>query len=255
MAFTTYVINLDDQPGRYQAQSSALLALDIYPVRVSGWRHEAITEDEMDRHFLPHAKWAMPRSNMGCCYSHIKTIEHFLHHDDNDVALILEDDAYPKFTDRHQLDARLRRKGDWDMLSLHCDGMCPRGKPLPLSGSAAAYFITKEGARKVVNHRFQDQFDLETNRMGDGFRKVIDDDNSFWTDEDSVMSEDKSTNRKKESCPSVLRAIRGNRGEKNLCHGMSYKLFRVPVIGYEMTSWDILTLLILVTVLLQILRS
>jgi len=40
MAFTTYVINLDDQPGRYQAQSSALLALDIYPVRVSGWRHE-----------------------------------------------------------------------------------------------------------------------------------------------------------------------------------------------------------------------
>ena len=39
---------------------------------------------------------------------------------------------------------------DWDYLSLHCDGVCPKegGDPYLLSGSTAAYFITRERCRK-----------------------------------------------------------------------------------------------------------
>jgi hypothetical protein len=42
----------------------------------------------------------------------------------------------------------------------------------------------------------------------------------------------------------VLKRVKGNRGEKNVCHAMWYKIFRIPGIGYEVTSFDVIVVLL-----------
>jgi len=227
--FSTYVINMDTQPERFETQRAYLRETGIEPKRVHGYKYDEISEDELTRFFKPHAKVVMPKSNIGCCYSHLKALEHFLENGISPIALILEDDAYPLFIDRRYLEDKIRHgKIGWDFLFLHCDGFCPEGggKPSRLSASAAAYFVTRDGARKALLHKYSDHFDMDSSRIP-GVKKVIDGLNAFWTDEDNTMTTQKSTNRNTVPCPKALANIKGNRGEKNLCHALGYRLFRI----------------------------
>lgn len=253
MNFTTYVINLDSQRKRFEAQSQSLREIGIIPVRISAFTRDEIPEEDVDRHFAPHARRFMPHSNMGCAYSHIVALKTFLETDPRGVALILEDDAYP-LVNLHTLRKIASTHEQWDMLSLHCDGLCPRGGGVPgrLSASAAAYFVTREGAQKLLKHKYDYQFNLDTTYV-QGIRKFIDSENSFWTDEDAAMSGSWSTNRKNvKTCPTIFRDVRGNRGEKNVCHAMWYKLFRVS--HYEVTTFDLLVVIMLVLGVRKFLR-
>lgn len=227
--FSTYVINMDAQPERFTTQREYLRQTGIEPIRMHGYAYDEISTQELERFFKPHARTLMPKSNIGCCYSHLKAMESFLSHGISPVALILEDDAYPLFIDRRYLDDKIRGNNlDWDFLFLHCDGFCPEGggKPGRLSASAAAYFVTRDGARKALLHKYSDHFDMDSSRIP-GVRKIVDGQNSFWTDEDNVMTGETSTNRNVRRCPEVLTKIKGNRGEKNLCHALAYRLFRI----------------------------
>jgi hypothetical protein len=242
MNFTTYVINLDTQADRFKAQSQALREVGIVPVRIRAFTRPEIPDEHVHTHFAEHARRLTPHSNMGCIYSHIVALKTFLETDPGQVALILEDDAFP-LVDVDALRKIASSQGQWDMLSLHCDGLCPRGGGSPgrLSASAAAYFVTRQGAEKILRHKFDYQYDLDTNYVK-GLQKYVDIENSFWTDEDATMSGSWSTNRKSvKGCPTFLRDIKGNRGEKNICHAMWYKLFRV--FRYEITTFDILVLI------------
>ena len=233
--FSTYVINMEAQPKRFETQRHYLRETGIDPVRVHGYAYDEIPKCELERFFKPHARVVMPKSNIGCCYSHLKALEHFLLNGITPVALILEDDAYPLFIDRRYLEDKLRNgKIDWDFLFLHCDGFCPEGggKPGRLSASAAAYFVTRDGARKALLHKYSDHFDMDSSRIP-GVRKMIDGENAFWTDEDNVMTSEKSTNRNVRRCPGALANIKGNRGEKNLCHAFAYRLIRLGPITLD----------------------
>jgi hypothetical protein len=239
--FSTYVINMDAQPDRFVTQREYLRQTGIEPTRVHGYAYDEIQKSEIERFFKPHARVIMPKSNVGCCYSHLKALERFLASGISPVALILEDDAYPLFIDRRHLEDKIRGTNlDWDFLFLHCDGFCPEGGGAPgrLSASAAAYFVTRDGARKALLHKYSDHFDMDSSRIP-GVRKLIDGENSFWTDEDGVMTQEKSTNRNARHCPDALTKIKGNRGEKNLCHAMAYRLFRVGPITVD--SMHVLT--------------
>jgi hypothetical protein len=221
------------QPRRFETQRQYLRETGIDPIRVHGYAYDEIPKRELERFFKPHARVVMPKSNIGCCYSHLKALEHFLTHGISPVALILEDDAYPLFIDRRHLEDKLRHGNiDWDFLFLHCDGFCPEGggKPGRLSASAAAYFVTRDGARKALLHKYSDHFDMDSSRIP-GVKKIIDGENSFWTDEDNAMTSEKSTNRNVRGCPDALAKIKGNRGEKNLCHALGYRIFRLgPIV-------------------------
>lgn len=249
MNFTTYVINLDSQRERFEAQSKSLREVGILPVRIRAFTRDEIPEQDVDRHFARHARHVTPHSNMACAYSHIVALKTFLETDPKPVALILEDDAFP-LVDVEDLRKTAQTHGEWDMLSLHCDGLCPEGGGAPgrLSASAAAYFVTREGAQKILHHKFDYQYDLDTTYVR-GLRKRVDSKNSFWTDEDATMSGSWSTNRKNvRGCPTLLRDVRGNRGEKNVCHAMWYKLFRV--FRYEVTTFDVLVVALALSLLL-----
>jgi hypothetical protein len=249
--FNTYVINLPEQKERFETQSKSLMDIGIFPVRMRASKYDEISQDELDRHFKPAAQTLMPRTNIACCYSHLKTLENFVNNDQNEVALILEDDAYPKIPHARALDDVLRKNGlAWDILSLHCDGLCPKAteEAKQHSGSAAAYFVTKEGAEKLLKHKWSDHFDMEGNEVP-GIRKLVQDENLFWTDEDATMSGSVSSNRKKKWCPETLEELSKiflKRGEKTACHILGYKRLRLPWAGYEMTNADIILLIILI---------
>lgn len=241
--FSTYVINMDAQPERFRTQREYLRQTGIEPIRARGYAYDEIPKSELERFFKTHARYVMPKSNVGCCYSHLKAMEQFLASGISPFALILEDDAYPLFIDRRYIEDKVRGTDlSWDFLFLHCDGFCPEGggKPGRLSASAAAYLVTRDGARKALLHKYSDHFDMDSSRIP-GIRKIIDGQNSFWTDEDNLMTSEPSTNRNTRHCPEVLTRIKGNRGEKNLCHALAYRLFRIGPVVFD--TLHVLTIL------------
>ena len=249
--FNTYVINLDSQKKRYYVQEKKLNEVGIYPTRISGYRFEDIDKSELQKHFFGNTPLLKPRSAIGCTYSHIQALKHFLKNDPYDVALIMEDDAFPLFTNVAHLEKKLHNI-DWDYLSLHCDGVCPKdgGKPVLLSGSSAAYFITRKGAEKIINHKHSFHYDIDTTKMKN-LDKKIDDKNSFWTDETAKMSGELSSNRYKRFCYGIYDKITEkvvNRGEKTACHYKDYRIFRIPVLGYEVSVEDIVFFLLCILI-------
>jgi GR25 family glycosyltransferase involved in LPS biosynthesis len=253
MTFNTYVINLDSQKKRYEVQEKKLNEVGIYPTRISGYKFENIGKSEIKKHFsfIFTVDSFASRSAIGCTYSHIQTLKHFLDNDPYDVALIMEDDAFPLFTNIVHLEKKLENI-DWDYLSLHCDGVCPKdgGKSGLLSGSTAAYFITREGAKKIINYKHSFHYDVQTTTMKN-LDKKIDDKNSFWTDENAKMSGESSTNRYKRYCHKVYDKITDkvvNRGEKTACHYKDYRMFRIPVLGYETSVEDLIIFLLFILI-------
>jgi GR25 family glycosyltransferase involved in LPS biosynthesis len=256
MDFNTYVINLDSQKRRFETQSKYLTNVGITPIRNRAFLYDEISNEEFNRHFLPKAKLFTSQSSIACCYSHMKVLEQFVMNDPNPVALILEDDAYPLFNDVFEIVDKLE-KIDWDILCLHCDGFfCPSGRSIAslYSSSAAAYFVTKEGAKKLLEHKFSNHVDIETNSI-QNLKKVIDEQNSFWTDENATLTGEVSTNRKGSICPNLLNYIKPGRGEKNFCHIIQSKVFRIPIINIDVNVQNIIVIFIFIAILLYTLHS
>ena len=251
MTFNTYVINLDSQKKRYEVQEKKLNEVGIYPTRISGYTFQEIDKSELQNQFVRTTPFLKPRNATGCSYSHIQALKHFLENDPYDVALILEDDAFPLFTNIVHLENKLENI-DWDYLSLHCDGVCPKdgGKPGLLSGSTAAYFITREGAKKIINYKHSFHYDVQTTTMKN-LNKKIDKKNSFWTDEEYKMSGEMSSNRYNRYCHGIYNKITEkvvNRGEKTACHYKDYRMFRIPVLGYEVSVEDLVVSLLCILI-------
>ena len=251
MDFNTYVINLESQKKRYDVQEKKLNEVEIYPIRISGYRFEDIDKSELQKHFVRTTPLLKPRSAIGCTYSHIQALKHFLKNDSNEFALILEDDVFPLFTNVVHLEKKLKNT-DWDYLSLHCDGVCPEegGIPYLLSGSTAAYFITRDGAEKIINYKHSFHYDVQTTTMKN-LNKKIDKKNSFWTDEKYEMSGEISSNRYNRNCNKIYDKITEkvvNRGEKTACHYKDYRMFRIPVLGYEVSVEDLVLFLLCILI-------
>jgi len=248
MDFNTYVINLDTQDKRYESHRNKLIEVGIYPIRINAYYRKDIKQSEIDMYFHPMIKTHLPDTIIGSTYSHLQALKYFLENDTHNVALILEDDAFPLFYDISHLRKKLQNP-DWDMMSLHCDGICPKNSTYPyiFSGSAAAYFITRDGARKLLKHKHKMYIDIETNNIKN-FNKRIDKQNSFWTDEDGSMSGQTSTNRndKNSTCLPIIKFISPyfvNRGEKTLCHIKNYKVFKVPGTHKELLCSELVLIL------------
>lgn len=260
MKFKTYVINLDTQPVRWQKQSAALRAVGLSDViRISASTIDSIPREDLKTHF--RAWWLIPQTVIACAHSHIRACRALLADTDGDeVALVLEDDAYPLFDNAHtHLGACLARYRDtpWDILSLHCDGpVCPTNpkETVTLAGSTAAQFISRQGAEKILKLRIWTHIDLLTS-MHSGIQKIVDIDNSFWADEEGIHGES-STNRQSHKSISMCRSILGKsntipkRGEKDRCQSMAYTILRVPGLGCELTATQIAATLIIVILLL-----
>ena len=247
MIYNTYIINLDSQPGRWMAQSKALAAVGMTdPVRVPGTLASELSDEFLADNFTAKCAYTCPKSIIGCASSHKKAAKLFLDtSDDTPFALVMEDDAYPLFKDIRELNTFIYENvpkdlSSWDIYMLHCDGYCSNELKTGNNGSMAAYLLTKRGARKLIDYKFSTHLDIEMTYTPLVFTKIVAPKNMFWTDENSVMSSDDSTNRIKSisfdnPLNTIITPVVFNRGEKTVFHSLQYKAFRIPIINVELS--------------------
>jgi GR25 family glycosyltransferase involved in LPS biosynthesis len=253
--FDTYVINMDSQKSRWEAQSKALDGIGINPIRIPG---VLITDQDVsgyiDDNFTKFCKYTCPYSAIGITASHKKACSEFLK-TDNSVALILEDDAYPLFDDVEILDQYLMSlppADSWDMWSLHCDIKCSSNKlDLVKNTSAAAYFISRVGAERVLNYKFPYHYDIVSTFH---FKKRVAERNFFWTDERSIkagpndVSTNRQTNRFNHENP-INKWISKkliSRGEKDVIDILEYKIIRIPFTNITLSYINLVVYIIII---------
>ena len=248
MEFKTYVINLDTNKDRWNIQSKELSNVGIYPERFSGYRYNNIDKHEVLNKFGLFYHFCTD-SMIGCAYSHLKVLEKFLKTNDK-VCLILEDDAYPKFKNKIELNILLKNIYDnilieqWDIYTLHSDGIINdkfyNFKNI-LSMSNAAYFITRHGAINLLNKQIYTHCDLNiniNNLLGNIIKKIHKI-NLFYTKEELL-----SDNRKNNTNYSMLdltisKTIMNKkllRGEKEWKHIRNHTFINIPIFNYNLSN-------------------
>lgn len=236
MSFRTYVINLDSQPIRWKEQYEQLRKVGIYPIRVPGVLGKDVPESELEKHFEQTKIHFMPMSMIGCAYSHILVAKKLLQTSD-EIALVLEDDAYPLFKNVSELSeyiTTLPPSAEWDYVSLHCDRNCVNNGTLT---SAAAQFISRRGAINLLNMKINTHIDKQTSRE---FKKLFSK-NFFRTNEDST---EQSFNRNNYSINKYIPKPKNS--DKTWLEHMSYKLFRIPFFNIEINKLEYILLYIII---------
>ena len=230
MQFTTYVINMDSAPERLYKVVGVLRGIGIDPVRIRGNTRADIPEDKIDHHFSVFCKSFCPDSVLGCAFSHMSAMKRFLLSGDP-FCLIVEDDVTPLFDHVSVLESKLDKIKNkrWDIHSLHCDGKCPEtGRDTGAyarSGSTAAYFVSREGAQALVNHKIHTHFDLALS-IDPSIIKIIDRDNYFSTDETSSSNRDPSPGKKSILYHTLKHIQKPTRGEKTADDILKYSAIK-----------------------------
>tara|TARA_B100001094_G_scaffold330833_1_gene397136 strand:+ start:1399 stop:2274 length:876 start_codon:yes stop_codon:yes gene_type:complete len=252
MEFKTYVINLDRNKDRWELQSKILSNVNIKSERFSGYTFKDINKAELLNKFGLYYHLCS-ESMIGCAYSHLKVLENFLETNEK-VCLILEDDAYPKFTNVKELNIILKNIYDniliepWDIYSLHSDGFINDkiyNYNNLLTMSCAAYFITRQGAINLLKNKVITHSDLNiniNNLLGNVIKKIHIE-NLFYTNEELC-----SDNRKENTDYTILDLILNNtlfnkkllRGEKKWKHIRNYTFLNIPFINYNLTNNEII---------------
>ena len=231
----TYVLSLD--AARFSKQQAALEAAGIYDVQKFDG---VIGKNELQNpNLTPVCRASCPYSLIGCSLGHRKIHEHFVATSDDDVCLVLEDDAFPLFKDWSEVKVS---SADWDILQLHCDGplsrSCSADSPSVISGSMAAYFITKEGALKLLDQQVYTYPDIQTN-LDSRINKKKTSKNYFYTDEK------KSMNRIDGGGGGWFNFLMPH-GEKTYDNLLSMKMFRIPGTDIELTAYNIIIFILFV---------
>lgn len=240
--FNTYVLNLDSEYNRVEKQFPELRKCGLDPIRVSGVKGNEFTKHP---YLSDLCKITCPYSVIGCALGHYKIYEQFLNNDPNNICLVLEDDAFPKFNHVDVLNQVLfeNNSQEWDILQIHCDGIfkndCKNEVTLK-SGSTAAYFITKKGANKMLSHKINTHIDLDTNNDKSIIKKKTKE-NFFFTDEKS------STNRIDNKLFSKLN-FQYAHGEKTIGDFLSFKVFRIPLLNKDVLVYHTIILYIIFSV-------
>lgn len=184
------------------------------------------------------AQYFTVRSAIGCALSHILLADK-LYNENIPVALVVEDDAYPRFP-RINFDKIMNEvPDDWEMIKLHCDVYCKDGSNNVNrgDGSTAAYIINRKGMLKIKNMKVITHIDFVFSSSNiKHYKSNI---NMFVTDESS------SVNRKELPeynwlTPFIPKPITG---EKSIEHIIGYSLIVVPGTSVTLTLGDYLILI------------
>lgn len=245
MSFRTYVINLDSQPERWKSQYEHLRKVGIYPTRIPGVLGKDVSENDLEKYFKHPNVNFMPMSMIGCTYSHIIAAKKLLETSD-EVALILEDDAYPSFENVSEIEKYLTTlppSTEWDLIQLHCDGFCSNKYKI-INGSTAAYLLSRTGAKKRFERKYVTHIDIDDTHTKN-FNKIVGK-KFFWTDERFIMSNDVTTNRKQSN---IFKNIKPIHGEKTYVDILNYKRLRIPYIDVELTSLELIIIIMFIIII------
>ena len=134
-----HVITLDRTVDNFYKQKPHLMNSGLIPKVFFGTDAKKGDHTKHDELLTPVCKNFCPDGLIGCGLSHILLAKK-LFKQGTQLALILEDDAYPVHSDMNQEIQKVisETPRDWDIIKLHCD-FCTDNDSDPIGGSAAAY--------------------------------------------------------------------------------------------------------------------
>jgi GR25 family glycosyltransferase involved in LPS biosynthesis len=166
--FDIYVINLDKDTNRLEKINNYL---DDRYIRIPGvyGEHEDFIKNN-DIFYL--TRYLCPKSALGCFMSHRRALKTFLETSNKDYAVILEDDAEPRFQDWNKKiqESIQNAPSDWDIIKLD---YLPkfnwfdesRYTKFP-SLITTAYIVNKKSAEKILKHKMIYHIDIQIIFMG-----------------------------------------------------------------------------------------
>ena len=233
--FPCYVINLEQDLENFERQKVHLQEEGLDPIRFIGVDARKNEHEKYLDHVAPWCQKTCPMSLIGCGLSHILLAKKLLENGTT-MALVLEDDAFPKVCgiQEHIRATLAETPSDWDMLKLHC-AWCRDTSQKGNFPSMAAYLLSESGIKKLANTVLTDHIDFQIFFTKD-FKTYKSRWNLFWTDES--FSTNRGTNSSKFKFSNFS-------GEQSLEQALSYKVFRIG--STEFQTWHVVVLFLLVT--------
>ena len=235
-----YVITLNKTLGE---QGEALKKAGLDPILfegVNGNKYEHVYYDSMFHGFFKHI---MFNGAKGCSLSHQLLCEK-LYNDEVEVALILEDDAYP--FENIELNQEIEKvlgevPEDWDIIRLHCDSWCKNNSNTVKNNdtSTAAYLISRRGITKCKNSTIKFSVDNQQNNEMIVYKSK---NNLFFTDE--KVSTLRGSNESYIFEPFLNFLIPIKNGEKTWNTKLNHKLLKLG--NSEVRTVDLITFIFVV---------
>ena len=249
-----YVITLNDDLGEQQV---ALNKVGIQPILVKGVDGRKDEYKNYNQKLSKFCNFFCTKSIKGCGLSHILVCEK-IYKSGVSLALILEDDAFPiqNLNIENEINKVLNEvPDDWDIIRLHCDSFCKEGTNTISSGSiipngsAAAYLVNRESAKKISNFLLFTHVDIQHNMNVKIYKTKQ---NLFNTEESSSLNR---ITRHNIFSPILNYISPVTSGDKTWDMLLSMGIFQIPYFDIVITSGYILnfTLLIIIIFGLKIL--
>ena len=181
MKLSCFIINLKDSPQNFEKQHPFLLEEGLDPVRFIGVDARKDEHLEYREYVTEWCQTMCPKAVIGCGLSHVLLARH-IRDLGLPMALVLEDDAYPKVQNLLERIYETIREvpEDWDIIKLHC-GFCLKGTHNSTGASAAAYLLSASGIQKMAELKVNFHVDAQMNSSD--FKIYKSRYNLFWTDE------------------------------------------------------------------------
>lgn len=243
----TFVINLDKYYNNYIEQKPYLENIGL---KISRFKAINAIENEHLQYTNYINNLALdfcPNSILGCSLSHILLSKQIANLNE-EITLIMEDDAFPKFN-KKEFTNKLKETineisildKNWDIIQLHSDAPFPTYNTYFthfLSGSTAAYLISKKGAIKMSKENVFWHIDIHTS-ANYKFKKYRSKENLFWTKENSSLNRNLKSNFCTNLISNFLTIIIPLRGEKtwnDFCNFKFIKLKDKDIYIYEIIN-------------------
>lgn len=240
----TYVITLNDD---LEEQGAALRGVGFHPILFHGVDSQKDEHLQYIDHIDPSCLNMCPKSVIGCGLSHILLAQK-IYYSGATVALILEDDAYPKVDNLEDEITKVFNEvpDDWEIIRLHCDTHCVDGQNvIGQNGSTAAYLINRRGMEILMNTKVNNHIDWQQNTILNIYKSKI---NLFWTDEKRVSTNRIQTATFLSGIMDVVYPITS--GEKTWDDKLSYKTIKIPFIDVEINAIIVYFIIFLVVILI-----
>lgn len=165
MKFNTYIISLNKDKKKYKN-----LKLELSDMKMDSVKFTAITGKKVKRkdckYLTKMGKSFLPDNLIGQGISHILLNKHIYEKDNNDFAVVLEDNVRILYGYRDIENIILTAPKDWEYISLNCKGICEYKKNnwnIDMNASMAGYIINKKGAKKIANIKLSTFIDIQIN--------------------------------------------------------------------------------------------
>ena len=257
--FNAYVINLEKDHERFDKLKKSLKnKLNLIRFNAIDGKKVNMNNNNISR----ICKSICPKSVLGCGLSHIYLSKFILNNDNNDYALVLEDDVYtPEKNLNYKINNIVKNAPkDWEIILLYCQGGCKNYKNYDKNiyektfthGSFAAYLINKKGQEKLSKLKLKNHIDVQvlmfSNIKSYSYNKKL-----FYTDEST--SYNRIDNYKYKYSPKYYYdSLHKNKKNKFLTHEpsffLNYKLLRIPYFNKELNLFLVLSLVFISLVIM-----